>query len=98
MAAAGRPSCASRWAQPERRRNAILRRTTISCDRMTQYAAAMLHVANGDHALSVLRSAGLPGEVTAWSDVLDQGPVRGPPGTDEFRTLRAEWLAEHGAG
>jgi Domain of unknown function (DUF1835) len=58
----------------------------------------MLHVANGDSALSVLRSAGLPGEVTAWSDVLDQGPVRGEPGTEEFRALRATWLAEHGAG
>jgi hypothetical protein len=58
----------------------------------------MLHIANGDHALSVLRSAGLPGEVTAWSDVLDQGPLRGQAGTEEFRSLRAEWLAKHGAG
>ena len=58
----------------------------------------MLHVANGDQALLVLRSAGLPGEVTAWSDVLDQGPVRGPPGTEEFRAMRAHWLAQNGAG
>src|SRR3954462_10824187 len=58
----------------------------------------MLHVANGDHALSVLRAAGLPGEVTAWSDALDQGPVRGEPATAEARGLRAAWLAEDGAG
>jgi hypothetical protein len=58
----------------------------------------MLHVANGDHALSVLRSAGIPGTMTAWSDVLDQGPVRGQPGTEEFRAPRADWLAEAGAG
>src|SRR5918911_3674303 len=58
----------------------------------------MLHIANGDHALSVLRAAHLPGEVSAWSDVLDQGPVRGEPGTEEFRSLRAKWLAEQGAG
>src|SRR5919204_6077713 len=58
----------------------------------------MLHIGNGDHALSVLRSASLPGEVNAWSDVLDQGPVRGQPGTEEFRSLRAEWLAQQGAG
>ena len=45
------------------------------------YAAGMLHVVNGDHALAVLREAGLPGEVSAWSDVLDQGPVRAAPGT-----------------
>jgi hypothetical protein len=58
----------------------------------------MLHVANGDHALSVLRAAGLPGEVVAWSDVLDQGPVRGEPGTPEFREARSRWLSENGAG
>ena len=58
----------------------------------------MLHVANGDHALSVLRAAGLPGEVIAWSDVLDQGPVLGNPGTPAFRELRSQWLAENGAG
>jgi hypothetical protein len=58
----------------------------------------VLHVANGDHALSVLRAAGLPGEVAAWSDVLDQGPVRGEPATEEFRALRVAWLAENGAG
>jgi hypothetical protein len=58
----------------------------------------MLHVANGDHALSVLRAAGLPGEVIAWSDVLDQGPLRGEPGTAGFRELRAQWLAANGAG
>ena len=58
----------------------------------------MLHVANGDHALSVLRAAALPGEVIAWSDVLDQGPIQGEPGTEEFRENRARWLFENGAG
>ena len=60
--------------------------------------APMLHVANGDQALSVLRAALLPGEVVAWSYVLDQGPVRGEPGTEDFRELRAHWLAANGAG
>ena len=58
----------------------------------------MLHVANGDHALSVLGAAGLPGNVIAWSDVLDQGPICGSPGTPELREARARWLAENGAG
>ena len=58
----------------------------------------MLHVANGGHALSVLGKAGLPGEVVAWSDALDQGPLRGPPCTDSFRELRALWLSDAGAG
>jgi hypothetical protein len=58
----------------------------------------VLHVANGDHALSVLREAGLPGEVVAWSDALDQGPLHGAPCTEPFRELRALWLADAGAG
>jgi hypothetical protein len=58
----------------------------------------MLHVANGDSALCALRAAGLPGEAIAWSDVLDQGPVRGEPGTPQFRQERAQWLAASGAG
>jgi hypothetical protein len=58
----------------------------------------VLHVANGDHALAVLRKAGLPGDAVAWSDVLDQGPVRGVPGTAEFRDARAQWLSANGAG
>ena len=58
----------------------------------------MLHVANGDHALGVLRAAALPGDVVAWSDVLDQGPLRGVPGTPEFREARAQWLSANGAG
>ena len=59
---------------------------------------SVLHVANGDHALGVLRAAGLPGECVAWSDVLDQGPVRGAPGTAELREPRTLWLAANGAG
>src|ERR1700682_4146907 len=58
----------------------------------------MLHVANGDHSLSTLRGAGLPGQVIAWSDVLDQGPLRGEPATPGFRLARAGWLEENGAG
>lgn len=58
----------------------------------------MLHVANGDHARGALRSAGLSGEVVAWSDALDQGPLHGAPCTDAFRELRSLWLCEAGAG
>jgi hypothetical protein len=58
----------------------------------------VLHVANGDHALGVLSAANLPGTCVAWSDVLDQGPVRGAPATAELREARALWLASNGAG
>src|SRR5204863_12624 len=88
---------------PQTREIGNPRRSAVSPGRLARGVRAlhppgMLHVANGDHALSVLRAAGLQGEVIAWSDVLDQGPVRGEPGTAAFRKLRAEWLATNGAG
>jgi len=88
---------------PQTREIGNPRRSAVSPGRLARgvralYPPGMLHVANGDHALSVLRAAGLQGEVIAWSDVLDQGPVRGEPGTAAFRELRAEWLATNGAG
>lgn len=58
----------------------------------------MLHLANGDHAADVLRRAGLPGEVAAWADCLDQGPLSGRAGTAQFRTLRAAFLESCGLG
>src|SRR5881227_182494 len=83
---------------PQTREIGNPRRSAVSPGVRALYPPGMLHVANGDHALSVLRAAGLPGEVIAWSDVLDQGPVRGDPGTPAFREARARWLADKGAG
>src|SRR5437763_11911523 len=88
---------------PQTREIGNPRRSAVSPGRLARgvralYPPGMLHVANGDHALSVLRAAGLPGDVIAWSDVLDQGPVCGEPGTAAFRELRARWLAGDGAG
>src|SRR6266404_5811232 len=64
----------------------------------SRYPPRMLHVANGDDSLSILRGAGLPGQLIAWSDVLDLGPLRGEPATTAFRLARARWLEENGAG
>src|SRR5438128_5211359 len=88
---------------PQTREIGNPRRSAVSPGRLARgvpalYPPGMLHVANGDHALSVLRQAGLPGEVIAWSDVLDQGPLLGEPGTPAFREARALWLSENGAG
>jgi len=57
----------------------------------------MLHVANGDHSLSILLGAGLPGEVIAWSDVLDQVQCGASP-TPGFRLAPCPVLEENGAG
>ncbi|GIP38923.1 hypothetical protein J31TS4_22030 [Paenibacillus sp. J31TS4] len=42
-------------------------------------AALSFHLTNGDHAAALLRASGLPGEVRAWRDMLDAGPLRPDP-------------------
>src|SRR5438094_10472255 len=80
---------------PQTREIGNPRRSAVSPGRLARgvralYPPGMLHVANGDHALAVLRAAGLQGEVIAWSDVLDQGPVRGEPGRPPFASFRPD--------
>jgi hypothetical protein len=53
----------------------------------------MLHVRCGTDILDRLEAAGLPGEFLAWDDPLCQGPCPAGLSRDEWRPLRAEWLA-----
>jgi len=58
----------------------------------------MLHVTNGDAAAVPLRQAGLPGEVTIWADPLHDGPVVDGLSDQEWREMRAGFLAASGDG
>jgi hypothetical protein len=55
---------------------------------------AMLHVTNGDSAAEKIRSAGIPGSVLPWRDVLHEGPVPCGLSLDELRTVRARLIAD----
>src|SRR5262249_29713264 len=55
-----------------------------------------LHVTNGESVASTLRTTPLPGVVLSWDDVLHVGPLAFEP--DEYRRVRAEFLAENGWG
>ena len=54
----------------------------------------ILHIINGDAAGSLLRAAGIGGEVLPWRDVLHDGPVPGGLDLDDLSDLRAAYLAE----
>lgn len=56
-----------------------------------------LHVTDGESVASTLRRTFLGGVVLAWQDVLHEGPLATVP-PDEFRALRAAFLAGHGWG
>lgn len=58
----------------------------------------MLHIANGDMTVGVLRTAELPGIYVPWRDVLHEGPV--PAGLDlpQLSRVRAEFIASCGWG
>jgi hypothetical protein len=58
----------------------------------------MLHITNGDCAVSTIRSAGVTGEILPWRDVLHEGPVPAPATLDSLRPLRARFLAPVGSG
>src|SRR5258706_14842455 len=57
-----------------------------------------LHITNGDHAVELLRAAGMQGEILPWRDVLHEGPVRADLPLEELSRLRAKFIAEAGWG
>lgn len=55
----------------------------------------ILHITNGDCAGENIRSAGIPGDVLTWRDILHEGPVPDLP-LVELSVVRAAYLAEQG--
>jgi hypothetical protein len=58
----------------------------------------MLHITNGDSAVSTIRSVGVSGDILPWRDVLHEGPVPAPATLDSLRALRARFLSGEGGG
>jgi len=58
----------------------------------------MLHVTNGDAAVTTIRAAGMEGDILPWRDVLHEGPVPAPATLDSLRPVRARFLAAQGWG
>ncbi|MBA3944852.1 MAG: hypothetical protein H0X37_09865 [Herpetosiphonaceae bacterium] len=56
----------------------------------------MLHITNGDAAVSRLQATGLGGEYLAWRDVLHEGPVPAGLSLEQLRPIRARFIAEQG--
>lgn len=58
----------------------------------------MLHITNGDSAVSRLGAGGMEGELLPWRDVLHDGPVPGNLPLDELSRVRARFIADCGWG
>ncbi|MER3423889.1 MAG: hypothetical protein C4293_12305, partial [Nitrospiraceae bacterium] len=54
----------------------------------------MLHIRCGDDILGKLKEAGLPGEFIRWADALCQGPTPVGLRSDEWRNVRARFVAD----
>ena len=54
----------------------------------------MLHIHNGDATAGTMRESGFPGEHKAFQEVLMEGPTPGSVSTDEWMSVRAEFLAD----
>jgi len=58
----------------------------------------VLHVTNGDSVRGTLQESGLVGQVLAWRDVLNDGPVPGGLSPQNLRRVRADHLARRYKG
>jgi hypothetical protein len=56
----------------------------------------LLHLTNGDHALAMLRHAGMRGDFLPWRDVLHEGPVRAGLTLEQLSRERAAFIADAG--
>lgn len=56
----------------------------------------VLHITNGDSAVSLLREAGITGHYLPWRDVLHDGPVPGDLSLEELSKVRAKFIADMG--
>lgn len=54
----------------------------------------MLHITNGDCAAQKLRESGIGGEIVAWREVYNHGPVFADGADKAGRELRAEYLEQ----
>jgi hypothetical protein len=58
----------------------------------------MLHVTNGDSAVSGIEATGVGGDVVPWRDALHEGPLPADADAAELRAVRARFLADCGWG
>jgi RNA polymerase sigma factor (sigma-70 family) len=56
----------------------------------------LLHLHNGDCACGVLEKSDVPGTNRVWADVLHEGPVPAGLAPDQFRDVRARFVASQG--
>ncbi len=56
----------------------------------------MLHIVNGECAVSALKIAGIPGEFLSWDDLLYEGPVPIPVPLERLSAVRARYISDAG--
>jgi len=57
-----------------------------------------LIITNGDSSVSIMREAGISGDILPWRDILHDGPVPGGLSLDQLAEVRADYLAQYPAG
>lgn len=58
----------------------------------------VLHITNGDSAVTVLKAAGLEGDFLPWQDLLHDGPVPADLALEPLSGVRADYIAGEGWG
>lgn len=58
----------------------------------------ILNITNGDHAVSIMQAAKLPGNFLPWRDILHEGPVPQGLSLNELSRVRADFISGRGWG
>jgi hypothetical protein len=61
---------------------------------ITKPMSNILHILNGDAALSGFNETGLEGDVLVWREVLSEGPLQENILSGSFWSARAQWIAQ----
>lgn len=55
---------------------------------------SILNITNGDSAVEIMKSAGIPGDHLPWRDILHEGPVPENRSLEELSEIRAKFISD----
>src|SRR3954449_5045091 len=94
----GAPSLTAATLGPRRARRPAGPRAVMVASHARAGRDLMLHLTNGDSAVSGIEATGVGGDVVPWRDALHEGPLPADADAAQLRAVRARFLADCGWG
>src|SRR3954464_6864888 len=94
----GAPSLTAATLEPRRAARPAGPRAVMVASHARAGRDLMLHLTNGDSAVSGIEATGVGGDVVPWRDALHEGPLPADADAAQLRAVRARFLADSGWG